>query len=607
MNTESQNDLKTLRNLFPLFRLHPWAMPTIIALGVLSSMTEGLGISLFIPFLQGLEQPGFHPGTGIWLEDTLARLFGHIPTDHRLMVVTACIFVSILLKALFSFSTSALFGWLDMKITHHLRSGIFGQLLKVEYCFIEQSPSGELFNTLSTETWRTSDALSTLLDLIISICMIGVYATLLLLISWKLTLLVMVFMTMVSVLIRLLTHQVKNLSTYLTNTNALFSKRMVQAIDGMKVVRAFGREAYEQKRFDEVSRRISRLVMKLIVAAGLVNPVYEILAGGLLLYVLFTNLQSASGLTPLLVFIFVLYRLQPKIKELDEQRVKLTSLSASVVDVMSLLERTAHFYPASGKVPIHRLKKGIQFDRVFFHYAASERPALNDVSVFIAAGKTTALVGPSGGGKSTLIKLIFRFYDPKKGDILAEDHSLKDLDLSLWRNQIALVSQDVYLFDSTVKENIAYGRIGASTEEIVEAAQQADAHGFISQLPKGYDTQIGDRGLRLSGGQQQRISMARAFLRKPQILILDEPTSVLDTISEHLIQEALDKLGHDCTVIIIAHRLSTIKRADHIIVLEEGSVREEGDLHQLLARGGLFARLYELQFPKECAPMNLCS
>jgi len=376
---------------------------------------------------------------------------------------------------------------------------------------------------------------------------------------------------------------------------------MVQVIDGIKVVRAFGRETYEQNQFDSVSKRVSRLLMKLILAGGFVNPVYEILAGGLLVYILFTTLQASSALTPLLVFIFVLYRLQPKVKELDEQRVKLHSLSASVDDVISLLDHSAGLHTVSGNVSIHGLKAGIRFDAVSFYYSNSEKPALNNVSICIEQGRTTALVGPSGGGKSTLIKLILRLYDATEGDIFVDDLPLKELDLALWRTQIALVSQDVYLFDATVRENIAYGRLDASPDEIVEAASQADAHGFISQLPDGYDTQIGERGVRLSGGQQQRIAMARAFLRKPEILILDEPTSVLDTISEHLIQKALETLNKSCTLILIAHRLSTIKQADHIIVLEQGRVFEQGNLHQLLARQGLFARLYQLQFPGDTA------
>lgn len=576
-------------------------MPAIIGLGAFSSLAEGFGISLFIPFLRGLGQTAFDTDTGIWLADTLARVFNHVAPADRLMVIAVCIFGVILVKAILSFSAATLFGWLDMHVSHRLRSSLFERILRVEYGFIESSPSGRLFNTLSTETWRTSDALKTLVDLIVSVCMIGVYSALLLLISWKLTILVMVFMAMISVVVRFLTRHVKRLSSDLTHTNALFSKRMVQVIDGIKVVRAFGRETYEQNQFDSVSKRVSRLLMKLILAGGFVNPVYEILAGGLLVYILFTTLQASSALTPLLVFIFVLYRLQPKVKELDEQRVKLHSLSASVDDVISLLDHSAGLHTVSGNVSIHGLKAGIRFDAVSFYYSNSEKPALNNVSICIEQGRTTALVGPSGGGKSTLIKLILRLYDATEGDIFVDDLPLKELDLALWRTQIALVSQDVYLFDATVRENIAYGRLDASPDEIVEAASQADAHGFISQLPDGYDTQIGERGVRLSGGQQQRIAMARAFLRKPEILILDEPTSVLDTISEHLIQKALETLNKSCTLILIAHRLSTIKQADHIIVLEQGRVFEQGNLHQLLARQGLFARLYQLQFPGDTA------
>ncbi|MCD6306249.1 MAG: ABC transporter ATP-binding protein [Deltaproteobacteria bacterium] len=598
-----KKEIENIRGLFSLLRLHPWAIPAIIGLGALSSLAEGFGISLFIPFLNGMEQPAFHPDTGIWLADTLAGLFNHVAPAHRLMVIAWFIFGAILLKALLSFSTTALFAWLDMHAAHRLRSCLFNRILRVEYGFIEASPSGKLYNTLATETWRTRDALETLVDLIISLCMIVVYTALLLLISWKLTVLVIIFMSMISVLVRVLNRYVKNLSSKLTHTNALFYKRMVQALEGMKVVRAFGREPYEQNRFNKASEGISRLVMKLTLAAGLVNPVYEILAGGLLVYVLFTALRTPAGLTALLVFIFILYRLQPKIKELDEQCIKLSSLSASVADVMSLLDHAAIHpsSPSSGNVPVQDLKKGIHLHHVSFYYPNSKRPALRDVSISIEQARATALVGPSGGGKSTLIKLVLRLYDPTEGEILVDDRPLRQLDLALWRKQIAMVSQDVYLFDATVRENIAYGRLDADPDEIVEAARQADAHGFISQLPDGYDTQIGERGVRLSGGQQQRIAMARAFLRKPQILILDEPTSVLDTISESLIQDAIQSLRQECTVLIVAHRLSTIQQADHIVVLEQGRVCEQGDLRQLLAAGGLFAKLYELQFPKNTA------
>jgi subfamily B ATP-binding cassette protein MsbA len=232
---------------------------------------------------------------------------------------------------------------------------------------------------------------------------------------------------------------------------------------------------------------------------------------------------------------------------------------------------------------------------VRFHYEPDEPPALDDVSLTIPAGRTTALVGPSGAGKSTLVKLLFRFYDPDEGTVTVDGRPLPELALGSWRDRIALVSQDVFLFNATVRENIAYGRPGATDAEVEEAARRADAHAFIRRLPQGYDTELGDRGVRLSGGQQQRITLARAIVRNPELLILDEATNALDSRSERLIQDALDLFGEGRTVVIIAHRFSTIEQADHIVVLEGGRVREEGDRESLLAHEGLFSELLALQ------------
>jgi subfamily B ATP-binding cassette protein MsbA len=266
-----------------------------------------------------------------------------------------------------------------------------------------------------------------------------------------------------------------------------------------------------------------------------------------------------------------------------------------------LLDHTDKPYLWSGNTPCQGFRQAIRFNRVTFCYNPAEKPALQDLSIRIPAGKTTALVGPSGAGKTTLINLILRLYEVTTGEIYVDDHPLWTLDLTSWRSRIALVSQDVYMFNTTVRENIAYGCPGVTADEVVAAAQQADAHAFISQLPRGYDTKVGDRGVRLSGGQRQRITLARAIVRNPELLILDEATNALDSISEHLIQQALDTLSRDRTVVVIAHRLSTIERADHIIVLEEGRVREEGDLPHLLKLDGLFARLHHLQHRKALA------
>ena len=239
-----------------------------------------------------------------------------------------------------------------------------------------------------------------------------------------------------------------------------------------------------------------------------------------------------------------------------------------------------------------------------FKYNPDEKPALENISVSIPAVKTTALVGHSGAGKSTLIKLLLRFYDASEGNIYVDDYPLKSLDVESWRKSIALVSQNVYVFNASIRDNIAYGRLDAVDDEIIDAAKSADAHEFICQLPHGYDTNIGDKGVRLSGGQCQRITLARALVRKPKIIILDEATNSLDSISEQSIKDALVKLSLNCTVIVIAHRLSSIEHADHIIVLNEGTISEQGNFEDLIKLNGNFAKSYKIQYAKKSAFLN---
>lgn len=588
-------EFKIVRALVPLLRAHPWAISIIITLGVLSSLAEGIGISLFIPFLQSLDQASYQAHTGNWLVDSLGGLFNNVPPDDRLLVISACIFASIFLKANLSYSHGALYSWLDARITHRLRSDIFKQLLTVSYGFLERRDTGDLINTLSSETWRASNALSSLVSIIITICTLVVYIALLLLISWKLTLIVTAAMLLIAMVVRLITRRVKALGQEATRANAQLAIRMMEGLAGMQVIRNFGREPYEQDRFDQKSSHVSSTFLKLGIVSGAVYPVYEVLSAALLVSILLVMLQNQQNLPALLVFIFVLYRLQPKVMALDGARVDLNSLTGAVEEVTSLLDTTDKPYLHSGELD-RGLGEGIRLDHVTFRYHPSEEPALRDASAHIPAGKTTALVGPSGAGKSTLVKLLFRHYDVDEGTIYIGDCALPTLDLEAWRRRIAMVSQDGYIFNTTVRENIAYGRLEATEGEIEAAARQADAHDFIRQLPQGYDTKIGDRGVRLSGGQKQRLTVARAIVRDPDILILDEATNALDSISENVIQETLARLRQDRTVIVIAHRLATVEEADQIITLNEGRVCEQGTFQELLERNGLFAKLYNLQY-----------
>jgi subfamily B ATP-binding cassette protein MsbA len=582
-------------NLLRLFRFSTWGFPVIVVLGVLQSLSEGVGIGLFIPLLTGLVAGPQPRAQGQWLVRTMEGLFQGVAPDRRLAVIVACIFAAILATALLSYLHNLLFGWLDGHIAHDLRRRIFGQLMAVDFGFIERDRSGRLLNILASDSWQTSEALKILVRMMITAATIAVYVTLLLLVSWRLTLVVTVGVLAISSVVRLLTRAARELGETVKESNAELADRMVEGIDGMRVIRAFGQERREQRRFDLASNRLRAVMLRLSCLDGVVHPVHEVLAASLLLLILLIAAPTERDVPVLLVFAFVLYRLQPRVKEFDASRVRLAVLSASVEEVLSFLDTTDKQYLTSGTLTQVALDRHIEFERVSFQYDAADAPALTDASFRIRAGGTTAFVGPSGGGKSTIMKLLLRFHDPTSGSIAVDGHPLHDFDLDVWRAQIALVAQDVYLFNTTVAENIAYGRPETGRDEVVEAARKADAHEFIERLPDQYDTVLGHHGMRLSGGQQQRLSLARAIIRNPRVLILDEATNALDSISEHWIQETLDRMRENRTVIMIAHRLSTIERADQIVVLEKGRVQEIGSLPELMAAGGLFARLYHLQ------------
>ena len=577
-----------------LLLTHRWAAAGVVVLGVLSSLAEGLGVSLFIPFLQSLSTDADPDGP--WIVRVLWRLFSAIPPEDRLLVIALCILASAVARSALGYAYGALSGWLDTQIGHRLRSGVFRQLLTVGYGFIERGDHGRLLNTLSAETWRTGDALRTLLAGAVAVFSTVLYLVLLVLISWRLTVLVGLALLVISALVRTLSGRARALGEEVTQANAGLTTRMVEGLGSMKTIRTFVRETYEQGRFDRASDRVSRVIFRVGLVSGLVGPIYEVLSAALLVGILLLGFQGGGNLPAILVFIFLLYRLQPKVQSLDNLRLSLLGLAPSVREVMELLDPEGKPTTRSGEQSVGALRDGVRFSDVSFRYDAGRAPALDAVDVLVPAGKTTAIVGPSGAGKSTLIKLLFRFYDPTGGAITVDGVPLPDLDLDAWRGRIALVSQDVHVFDATVRENIAYGRLDASDAEVEAAARRADAHGFIAALPDGYDTRVGERGAWLSGGQQQRLALARAIVRDPDLLILDEATNALDTISEHLIQEALDTLRLNRTVVVVAHRLSTVEQADHIVVLEDGRVREQGDLEELLALDGLFARMYRLQY-----------
>jgi len=519
--------LRALRALIPLLRLQHWVLSTMIILGVLTALSEGLSISLFIPLVQNQMATGDAGIIG-----SMTALFQAIPAEERFLWIGLCIFLCVVLKNVLSYSYSLLFQSVNASISHRLRCGILRQLLSVSQSYLDTHDSGELLNTLGTESWRVSSAFAVLAGMIINACMTLILGALLLLISWKLTLITGCLLLLISQIVQRLTRQVKWLSNEATAANVNLYQRTLEIFNGLRLIRAFGRETHEQDRFDVASHEVSKIFFKLDRISGLVQPLSEVLIAPLLLGILVVMaIRTPGQMAASLTFLILLYRLHPRIKQLDAERVALDGLSASVEVVSSLLDDTGKPYLRSGTIVPASIEKAIVFENVSLLYDSGNNSALEQLTCTINMGEITALVGPSGAGKSSLINLICRFYDPSSGRVLIDGTPLPELDLAWWRSQIAVVSQDVYLFNASVFENITYGKLDATREELLEAARKAHALEFIENLPDGFETLLGDRGLRLSGGQRQRLALARAFIRDPQILILDEATNSLDPVS----------------------------------------------------------------------------
>jgi len=588
-------ETRTVRILVPLLKTHRWALLATISLGILSSFAEGVGISLFVPLLQSLDRKSYQLGAAGGLQGILDSAMKWAPAENRLSFIVATILALTICKGLLTYSHSMVSARINSRITHTLRTRVFARMIDLDHRTLDEAASGRLINLLATDTWHMSDAIGLFVSLIVNLCSILVFSSLLVALSWRLTLLVLLGVGVIVVLLRGITLGARSLGRQGVDANALMSEHMLDALDGVKVIQMFGLKAHRQKLFDGISAKVRSIYFRLDLLHRAMPPLSEILYVGLLLGVLLAGVSARNSVATLVVFLLVLYRLQPQIQQLDSARLSLITLTSSVEDVMNFLEIKASARLKAPGTPFSGFCREIEFDGVSFFYGRDDEFALENISFRIPCGKTTAILGPSGSGKTTLISLLCRFRDPVFGEIRADGESIHEVDVNEWRSQIAWAGQDTYLFSDTVRENIRYGNLSAGRDEIVAAAIRADADGFIAQLPQGYDTKVGAGGVPLSGGQMQRIALARALLRDPAILILDEATSALDSLSEDFIQQYLMENAGRQTVIVISHRLSTVRYADQVIVLQNGCVADQGSPRELFARQGFLSRLRELQ------------
>ncbi len=587
--------------------LSPYRLVFAVSLGatVLASLLDGFTMILLIPFLRALfgEALVLQAGGTLVervLDATVGGLIQGADSNLALRNVVLVVMAGLLLKNAFHYTAQALGVKIREGIMRDMRNDLYGRIQRLPLGFFDRYKAGQLLARVFSDTsqakqvvmYATADAIRNSASLI-------AFITALLLISWKLTLLALIAAPVFLGFLKPMLWRLRKGFRSAYDSQGELTSMLQETASGARLVKAYGAEEYEYRRFAEMNRTSYKHTVRAERVYLLSSPLSEILGSVVTLIIVWVGAQLVFGgeLTAeaLLTFLTISLRLQSPIKALTTLPAQAQSSLAAADRFFEILDTAPEREGADG-FELDSLRERVAYEDVHFAYEDGE-PVLGGLSFEVRRGEVAALVGPSGVGKSTVVDLLPRFYEPQRGRITVDDHDIRDVRLASLRNLLGIVSQETVIFHDTVRANIAYGATNEySQQEIEAAARAANAHDFITHLPDGYDTLLGDRGVRLSGGQRQRIAIARAILRDPPLLIFDEATSSLDTESERLVQDAIARLLANRTVIVVAHRLSTIRDADQILVLSEGRIVEAGRHETLLARGGLYRRLYELQF-----------
>ena len=580
MQEKDLSTFKTFKRLFPTISQYKWGL----IVGAVALVLNALVDSGLIYLLKPLLDEGFGQA------------------DHgflKLMAVLVVLFI--LVRGITNYIASYCLAWVSGKVVMTLRRNIFQHLMYMPVSYFDQNPIGR---SLSRVTYDTEMVANSSSHVLVTIVREGVYLISLFVVmiytSWQLSVVLFVLAPIIGMLIAIVSRRFRQLSRNIQSSMGDLTVTTEQMLKGHKEVISFGGQQVEKERFERVSNDMRLKGMKVISADGISDGLVQLIASFALSAVLYLSTVKGLDIEDLtagsftVVFSSMMAMLRP-LKSLTNVNSQFQRGMAACQTLFEFLDLPTE--EDKGKIEIKRAKGDVEFKNVSFTYEGKENPALNQVSFSIPKGKTVALVGRSGSGKSTIANLLTRFYNIDSGEILLDGVNVQDYTLENLREQCSIVSQQVHLFNDTIANNIAYAATDKfSRKEIIQAAKAAHAMEFIEKLDDGLDTIIGENGASLSGGQRQRLAIARALLRNSPVLVLDEATSALDTESERAIQSALAELQKDKTVLVIAHRLSTIEKADEILVVDQGKIVERGSHSELMALDGAYKQLHKLQF-----------
>ena len=543
-----------------------------------------------------------------WLMEPVVRDVFMNRDQTMLVLVPLAIMGIMVIGGAANFGQSVLMNWVGLRIVADLQRRAFSHLIQLDLAFFKRNPTGNLIAHLTSDAYLIRQAASsTLTSLVKDLLTVFLLVALMFYENWRLALVVFLVFPMAAWPISSLGKRMRKVITITQGEVGSFTTLLTETFQGVRHVKAYGMETYESTRAERTIERLFSMYMKATRTRAMTTPMMEVLGGlAIAVVIWYGGSQVIAGKSEpgafFALFTALLLAYRP-IRSIANLNTALQEGLAAAQRVFAVLDQRSDIVEKKNARSLLVNGGGIKFNAVKFSYL-DEIPALGDITIEVSAGQTVALVGPSGAGKSTILNLIPRFYDVESGSVEVDGQDVRSLTLSSLRNAIALVSQEVALFDDTVRANISYGRPDADMNEIVAAANSAAAHDFITSLPDGYDTLVGERGARLSGGERQRIAIARALLKNAPILLLDEAMAALDAESEREVQTALATLKRGRTTLVIAHRLATVRDADRIYVFDKGRVVEQGSHAELLSLDGLYSRLYALQFVDQVAPTN---